>query len=208
MIWQDTPGTDASLRDRLADRLLREIPAHCGNPALVESTTLTEAAAGVAAYLDQQQTFPHEVTPQAACTLVSRALDAAGEAGLADRIRIFGSALVYPDVWVVTGEETVWVLDAGQLLAPPDPRVEIVLFDRLRSKLTTFADVWDHPRGKGVLGLKGLFRAAAAVLGARAPESRVRRLAGELHRMGSLQLDVLRVQRRWQHTPFVLSLDL
>jgi hypothetical protein len=207
MIWQDTHDP-APRRTLLVDRLLRQIPSWCGNPALIESAALTEAAAGVAAYLDQKRTDLLDVTPQASCALVSQALAAAGNLDPARRLRIFGASLVYPDSWVVTGEETVWVLDAAQLLMPTDPRIEIALFERLKSVLTTFADVWDGTRGRGVLGLKNLPAAARTVLGHGVPESRVDNLAGELRSRGGRHLDGLRVERRWDHTPALLSLTL
>jgi hypothetical protein len=174
----------------------------------VNSSTLTEAAFGVAAYLDQQQAVPQALTPHHSCALVSHALSAAGDDVLARRLRIFGSSLVYPASWVVTGDQTVWILDVGRLLAPHDPRMEMALFDRFQSALNAFADVWDGTQGRGVLGLKGLSAAARFVLGHAAPNARIKRLAMELHRLGGRHLEMVRHQRRWEYTPTVMSLDL
>jgi hypothetical protein len=116
--------------------------------------------------------------------------------------------VVYPASWVVTGSQTVWVLDVGRLMTPHDPRMEMALFERLQSALTTFADVWDGTRGCGVLGLKGLSGAARFILGRKTPTVRVKRLAVELHRLSGRHLDLLRERRQWEHTPVVMSLDL
>ncbi len=206
MIWQD-PSDTPPARDRIADRLLGQIPDLCGNPALVDSPILAEAASGVAAYLDQRRAALKDLTPARSCTLVAHALEAAGNRDLARRLRIFSTALVYRDAWAVTGAETIWVVDAGQLLMPADPRVEIVLFERLRSVLTSFADVWDATHGHGIVGLKRLVDSARDVLGPRAHMQRVKDLAAELQCVGGLHLDRLRAQRGWQATPSLLRLD-
>lgn len=206
MIWQD-PSETSPARNRIADRLLGQIPDLCGNPALVDSPILAEAASGVAAYLDQRRMALKDLTPARSCTLVAHALEAAGKRDLARRLRIFSTALVYRDAWAVTGTETVWVVDAGQLLMPADPRVEIVLFERLRSVLTSFADVWDQTRGHGIVGLKRLAESARDVLGPHARTQRITDLSAELQCVGGLHLDRLRVQRGWQATPSLLRLD-
>ena len=206
MIWQDESFDSPSQRGRLADTLLDQIPALCGNPALAKSTALTEAAAGVAAFLDEQETFPNEVHPHAACNLVSRALEAAGDTALARRLHIAGAALVYPGSWVVAGDDTVWVLDAGRLLDPHDPGMELALFERLRSILTSFADVWDATRGRGVLGLKGLVSASRHVLGPSAQLAGIARLSREIHSFSGLQLVQLKTRRQWVSTPALMSL--
>jgi hypothetical protein len=208
MIWQPALQDDGASQKSLADTLLEQIPAMCGNPALVTSNVLTEAAVGVAAYLDEHEKTPRDLTPRRSCALVSQALEATGEAVLARRLRIFGSSVVYPASWVVTGHQTVWVLDVARLLTKQDPPMEIALFGRLQSALTTFADVWDRTSGQGVLGLKGLSAAARFVLGREAWLPCVQDLTSELHHLGVRQLDALHHRRQWAHTPAVMSLDL
>ncbi|MEI6149241.1 MAG: hypothetical protein WCS01_09120 [bacterium] len=208
MIWRAELQDDTASRTRLADTLLDQIPSLCGNPSLANSSALTEAALGVAEYLDQQNATPHNLTPRHSCALVSRALEATGEATLARRLLLFGSSIVYPASWVVAGRQTVWVFDVGRLLAPRDPGMEMALFERFRLTLNTFADVWDGTSGKGVLGLKGLPDAARFVLGREARVARVRILTTELHRLSAGLLDEQRCRRQWKHTPFVMSLDL
>jgi hypothetical protein len=206
MIWTDDAHSDNASRLRIADRLLDQIPALCEKPALAESSTLTEAAMGVAAFLNEQGGSADALDSRVSSALVSRALEAAGDSALARRVRLFGDALVHSATWVTAGNETVWVLDVGRLMFSADPCIEIALFDRLRVTLATFADVWDGSSGRGVLGLKGLARAAAHVLGPSAPPAGLKRLAHELHEFSGIQLDLLRVARGWQHTPAVMSL--
>lgn len=207
MIWQSDLQDDGVSQQSLTNTLLEQIPALCGNPSLVKSNVLTEAAVGVAAYLDQQEKTPRDLTPRRSCALVSQALEATGEATLARRLRIFGSSAVYPASWVVTGHQTVWVLDVARLLTHQDPPMEIALFGRLLSALTTFADVWDGTSGQGVLGIKGLSASARFVLGREACVPRIQDLTAELHQLGVRHLELLRHRRQWMHTPAVMSLD-
>jgi hypothetical protein len=206
MIWNDSIDDGNASRQRIADDLLRQIPAICEKPELAASSALAEAAMGVAAFLDQHGEETGSLDPQSSCTLMSHALDAAGDRTLARRIRLFGDALVHSASWVTAGNETVWVLDVGRLMLPGDPCMEIALFDRLRVTLATFADVWDSSRGRGMLGLKGLPHAAAHVLGHSAPPARIKLLAHELHTFSGFHLDQLRGVRSWDHTPAVMSL--
>ena len=207
MIWQSDLQNDRASQKSLANALLEQIPAMCGNPALVKSNVLTEAAVGVAAYLDQNDNTPRDLTPRRSCALVSQALEATGEVVLARRLHIFGSSVVYPASWVVTGHQTVWVLDVARLLTKQDPPMELALFGRVISALTTFADVWDGTSGQGVLGLKGLSAAARLVLGVEAQGPSVQDLTAELHQLGVRHLELMCHRRQWTHTPAVMSLD-
>ncbi|MEI6563207.1 MAG: hypothetical protein WCO42_02735 [bacterium] len=205
MIWQDTTLA-GTVRERIADYLLSDVPALCGNPALGSHPPLTEAAQGVALYLDQIEVIPEEMDPRQSRELLAHALDAAGEGVLARRIRLFGNRVIYPASWIACGREIVWVLDTRHLITSRDAGMELILFERIRIVLATFADVWDATSGQGFLGLKGLAVTAASVLGESASERSVRELTLEIRNLAGRHLDHFQNQRGWTMTPTRITL--
>jgi hypothetical protein len=203
MIWQDE-SLDATAQARLAERLLEDVPSLCGNPALAAHGPLTEAVAGVALYLDRIEIIPEDMDPRLSRDLLAQALDAAGEPGLARRIRLFGNRVIYPARWTACGDRTVWILDVSQLLTPADGLLEMMLFDRVRTVLSTFADVWDATAGEGILALKGSPKAAAALLGPDAKPGRAAALARELGARSRAALEALGPYRNWNTSPDVM----
>jgi hypothetical protein len=205
MIWQDFKNS-GSTREKIADRLLTDVPSLCGNPALASHPTLTEAAQGVALYLDQIEVIPEELDPRQSRELLANALDAAGEGALARRIRLFGNRIIYPATWIACGRETVWVLDTRQLLTSRDTGMELIFFDRIRIILSTFADVWDATAGRGFLGLKGMEVTASIILGPGTSGRSLRTLTQELNALAAQHLDHFRTRRGWDAVPAILTL--
>ena len=203
----NNPDTSEAWRDDLADRLLEQAPTLCGNPGLAASPTLCEAAQGVAAVLREQETFPHELDPHTSCTLMSRALEAAGETSLARRLHLAGSSSVYTASWITAGQDTVWTLDVKRLTANDGPCMELILFERLRGMLDDYADVWDATSGRGVVGLKGLNDVVASILGPHTTPMATRFLAGEMRDYCARRLDRQRQQRGWNATPVIMSVE-
>lgn len=205
MIWQDF-NTAGTTREQIADRLLTDVPTLCGNPALAAHAPLAEAAQGVALYLDQIEVIPEELDPRQSRELLAHALDAAGEGVLARRIRLFGNRIIYPASWIACGRETVWVLDTRHLITSRDAGMEMILFERARIVLATFADVWDATSGRGFLGLKGLDVTAATVLGSTTSDRALRALTLELRALALRHLELFRIQRGWDTAPAILTL--
>lgn len=205
MIWQDDT-TSGTTRDRIAGQLMDDVPVLCGNPALAAHGSLAEAAQGVALYLDQIEVIPEELDLRQSRELLAHALDAAGEGALARRIQLFGNRIIYPATWIACGRETVWVLDTRQLMNPADTGMEMILFERIRIVLATFADVWDATSGRGFLGLKGLETTATILLGESASGRTTRTLAREIHARCTRHLDHFRKQNAWQASPAILTL--
>ncbi len=204
MIWQDSNFAGTS-REKIADRLLTDVPVLCGNPALASHPTLAEAAQGVALYLDQIEVIPEELDPRQSRELLAHALEAAGEGVLARRIRLFGNRVIYPASWIACGREIVWVLDTRQLITTHDA-VEMIFFERIRIVLATFADVWDATSGRGFLGLKGMETTAAIILGPTPSPRTLRTLTLELRAFAIRHLEHLRQQRGWARVPAILTL--
>ena len=205
MIWQDFNGAGTA-RHRIADRLLTDVPALCGNPALASHLPLAEAAQGVALYLDQIEVIPEELDPRQSRELLALALDAAGEGVLARRIRLFGNRIIYPATWIACGRETVWVLDTRQLITSRDAGMEMIIFERVRIVLATFADVWDATSGRGFLGLKGMDVTASIILGSASAGRSLRALTLELRSLAAQHLESHSKQRRWDESPAILTL--
>ena len=205
MIWQDT-NTSGTSREKIADRLLTDVPTLCGNTALASHPTLAEAAQGVALYLDQIEVIPEELDPRQSRELLAHALDAAGEGALARRIRLFGNRVIYPATWIACGRETVWVLDTRQLMTSRDAGMEMIFFDRIRIVLATFADVWDATSGRGFLGLKGMELSASNILGPGTSGRALRALTLELRSLAARHLEHFCTQRGWDVAPAILTL--
>ena len=205
MIWQDFKGSGTS-REKIADRLLTDVPALCGNPSLASHTSLAEAAQGVALYLDQIEVIPEELDPRQSRELLAHALDAAGEGTLARRIRLFGNRIIYPASWIACGRVTVWVLDTRQLITSRDAGMEMIMAERIRIVLATFADVWDATSGRGFLGIKGMEVTAAIILGPSASPRTLQKLTLELRSLAARHLELFHQHRGWDTTPAILTL--
>lgn len=205
MIWQDTPLAGTS-REKIADQILDDVPALCGNPALASHPPLAAAAHGVALYLDQIEVIPEAMDPRQSREMLAQALEMAGEGTLARRIRLFGNRIITPATWIACGRETVWVLDTRPLTAATDTGMEIILFERIRIVLSTFSDVWDTTSGQGFLGLKGLDATAAALLGPAATPRAIRHLTTEIRSLCARHLANFQAQRQWRQAPAILTL--
>jgi hypothetical protein len=202
-----TPKPSETWRNDLADRLLDQAPALCGNPGLAASHTLCEAAQGVAAVLREQETFPHELDAHTSCTLMSRALEAAGETSLARRLLLAGTSSVYASSWITAGQDSVWTLDIKKLTSSETPCMELTLFDHLHSMIDDYADVWDATSGRGIMGLKGLNDVTASILGSHATPLETRLLTDEVRDYCARHLDQKRQQRGWNSTPIIMSVE-
>ncbi len=207
MIWQSPTGIPASSHTILTDRILEAVPRVCESPALASQFRVAEAASGVAAYLDAPGADSGAAvdTPRL-CELLSTALDASGDRALACRIRAFGSAIVYAGQWHAAPGERIWILNVGRLLDPGESGMEILLFERLRTIIDSFADVWDAAQGRGILGLRDLRGGARRVVGAPAAERRVTMLSATIRGFCVDRLDRLRERRQWVVAPTVMCL--
>jgi len=205
MIWQDQPLITPPRAAFLA-RILEEVPLACGNSALADHPRLTEAAHGVAAYLESQDSPPTAIERRTVFALLSTALDAAGERFLARRLRMFDAALVYPTNWVVTGDGRVWVMNLRHIVTVREKCIELALFDRIGIALRTFADVWDVTSGKGVLALRNYVWAAECVFGKDRGSRYARDFAKEIPPFCAEYLDRLRTVRQWRVSPQVMCL--
>ncbi len=207
MIWQNPTSRPESEQTALTARILDTVPDVCADSTMASQFRVAEAASGVAAYLvaPGSDTAVATDTPRL-CALLSEALEASGDRVLACRIKAFGSAVVYAGQWHAAPNEPVWILNVGRLIGPGELGMEILLFERLRLLLESFADVWDRTGGRGVLGLRDL-RGAAQRLVTRPTRSRhVEAMASTIRRFCVDRFDALRERRQWMVAPTVMSL--
>lgn len=207
MIWQSPSELPVSKQTLLTDRILETVPRVCESPALASQFRVAEAASGVAAYLVAPEADASAAvdTPRL-CALLSAALDASGDRALACRIRSFGSAIVYAGQWHAVPGERIWILNVGRLLEPGESGMEILLFDRVRTVIDSFADVWDSTRGHGILGLRDLRGGARRVLSTQASERRVEALSETIRCFCVDRLTNLCERRQWIMAPTVMCL--
>ena len=203
MIW-DTDSAALDPAPAVTTAIAEEIAVACGGESL-HPEHVREVARGVATYL-QQRTLSGALTSDLA-VLESRALYSIGERGLARRLLVFGSGLVRPSEWTVTGDCTLWILDLKRLTLREDDRFELALFASLGVVLDEIAGVWDSSGGAGLLGLRHVREAATAVLGKPANRRRTGRLCGEVRLVCERKLEDLRIAHGWRETPAVMILD-
>ncbi len=200
-------ATPVSTQTLMTDRILETVPRVCASPALASQFRVAEAASGVAAYLTAPEADPAAAVDTARlCELLSTALDASGDRALACRIRAFGSAIVYAGQWHAAPGERIWILNVGRLLEPGESGMEILMFERLRTLIDSFADVWDGAQGRGILGLRDLRGGARRVVSAQAGARRVATLSATIRRFCADRLDALRMRRNWVVSPTVMCL--
>jgi hypothetical protein len=206
MIW--IPNNDASGGGTsIVSHIEGVISETCGDALQLDECQTTELAAAVAAFVEQYQDSGTYIDSGFLVMLASRALSSLGEAHAAHRLIVFGSGLVKPSEWEVTGGEEVWTLDLRQMTVRDDAALELVFFSSLNIVLASIADVWDASGGRGVLGLRHVCTTASALLGGGKPRA-VSALADEIRRTCEAKLTQVHGERSWSHVPEVMNLDL
>lgn len=140
--------------------------------------------------------------------LAARALSSIGHENAARRLLLFGTGMVRPSEWIVTGEHAVWILDLKDMSIRNDAPLEILFFQGVQIVLESIADVWDESRGEGVLGLRHICSAASALLGSSRKTSEVSDLGDEIRSLCADRLDRIKNTRGWMTTPRVMNLDI
>ena len=205
MIW-DPRQDEAAHRDHTAAKAAAEILACAGKDLKADSESLKEVAQAVAAFLDAHGRQSGN-NSQVLLMLASQALSAIGEGKAARRLYLFGSGMVRPAEWVVTGNDKVWELDLKRMTVRQDDRLELTFFNGLMTVLDAIADVWDETGGQGVLGLRHVCAAADSFLGKLHTSGRLS-MTAEIIARCQHKLSNMARQRGWPTTPRVMSLDL
>ena len=204
MIWDPHALHDEPQRSAVVAHIASEVGAVCGG-VLSGPESVEEMARAVEQFLEQTGAG-EAVDANYLVMLASQALSSLGENGAARRLLLFGSGLVRPSEWEVSGDRAMWVLDLKQIAVREDAALELILFNSLNMILDAIADVWDASRGDGVLGLRHVCQSATLLLGApTAPQ--VARLSEEIKTACVRRLERLESARGWSRHPDVMDLD-
>lgn len=205
MIWAPD-DSERQFESEVVSHLTSEIDVTCRSVLSTDASAIRELAKAVDAYL-REKGENYCVDSQYVLMLASRALDSIGEGEAAKRLLLFGSGLVKPSEWDVSGGETVWVVDLRQLTLREDAPIELVFFASLSMILDCIAEVWDESSGKGILGLRHICSAVCDLVG----DSNVKRrkkLAAEIKDVCGRRLEQMKCERKWTSVPEVIDLDV
>lgn len=166
-----------------------------------------EIARAVEAYLDREVNCTFAESGYL-MMLASRALSSVGDARTARRLLIFGTGLVRPSEWVVSGDSTMWVLDLRQLTVKDDISLELIFLNSLNTILESIAEIWDVTKGEGILGLRHICSAVVSLLGEIEVQKAGSMLTKEIISMCESKLDRISSERNWINRPRVMNLDV
>mgnify|MGYP001586639369 CR=1 FL=1 len=193
-------------RSTLASHLTETIQSACGPSLSLDTNALDEVANAVEFFLGAGKTA-FVVDSDHLLLLASRALGSLGHGAQARRLIILGSGLVQPAEWEVSGSQAVWTVDLKRMTVVDGPNLEILFFAGLRLVLESIAEVWDACSGTGVLGLRHVCPAAAALVGSEKKQD-VARFTEEIVTTSSSLLDQISRRRAWTDVPRVMNLDV
>jgi hypothetical protein len=149
------------------------------------------------------------VDSNALTLMAAQALLSLGERNAARRLVLFGTGMVRPSEWIVTGDRETWVLDLKEMILRDDAPLELVFFKGVQLVIESIADVWDDCRGAGTLGLRHICSAASALLGGAGGKSdAVAGLGDEIKDLCARKLEQIRERRGWSAAPQVMNLDI
>lgn len=202
MIW-DKSGSPKECRSVVMSYLADEINGICGKDVLLHTSDAEEVARAVEDFLELNGSDAEE--SRFLMVLAARALSAVGEGDAARRVYLFGSGLVNPSEWEITGREAVWTLDLLKMSVNEETAHEMILFVSLHLIIDAMAGVWDASAGRGTLGLRHVC-ATARVLSGREGRAATA-AAAEIRDWCRAKLKQLASSRAWVDVPQVLNLD-
>jgi len=184
----------------------KQISCACGEQVDF-SMDLNEVARAIEHFLEKDRNSEF-IDSKTLALLAAQAMSSIGESDVARRLVVFGTGMVGPSQWIVTGDHAMWVLDLREMTIREDAPLELLFFKGMQIVIESMADVWDESRGDGVLGLRHICCAASKLLCASEDASSVTELTTEIKGMCTSKLNQLRDLRGWLTTPMVLNLDL
>ncbi len=207
MIWIPK-NRDEDRRSALIAHLAGSIAESSIEGLCSDPEQATELAAAIATFLEQQTGSEQGVDAGYLILLAMQAMTSVGDADAARRLMVFGSGLVRPAEWEVTGGGDVWTLDLRRMMLSDDVPMELLFFNTLGMIIDAVAEVWDATGGEGVLGLRHVYDSAVALLGESHSPQGLRSIAQEIQDTCRLRLDRAHRERGWQSVPAVMNLDI
>jgi hypothetical protein len=206
LIWIPT-SADSLGESSIAAHIERVIVENCGDMLELDDDQAVDLAEAVAAYMEQSHEAGLFVDSGYLVMLASRALASIGNERAAHRLLVFGSGLVRPSEWEVSGGRDIWTLDLRQMTVRAGSTLEIVFFNSLNLVLGAIADVWEPTSGAGVLGLRHVCATASHLLGG-GSRKKIEELAEEIKLNCRVKLRQIRDSRGWKQMPSVMNLDI
>jgi hypothetical protein len=185
--------------------IMREMDHLFGSMDEEKQTAARDVASGVQTFLAEG--IPASVDSNHVRALTSRALICAGRKDLASRLLLLGGGLVKQSQSALVDEGAVFILNLKQMVVTNDECLDLMFQKCLLLLMESMGHMWDEAGGRGMLGLRNVRVAAAAVLGKGAATREVDALARETRFLCGRKLEVLRHRRKWQECPFVFDLD-
>ncbi|MBU4200688.1 MAG: hypothetical protein KKG09_11135 [Verrucomicrobia bacterium] len=102
----------------------------------------------------------------------------------------------------------IWIVDIQRLMGPGRGGLELTALRVVNAVIDRIAGVWDHSQGKGILGLRHLDAAAAAVLGCSCRCRKSSDMALEIRSQCVIRLRAAGQSRGWPAVPEVINLDI
>ncbi|OGV66668.1 MAG: hypothetical protein A2283_08385 [Lentisphaerae bacterium RIFOXYA12_FULL_48_11] len=206
MIW-NPKHRFKSEKSPLVSHITSEIEEVCGDDLEIDKSKIEELAKAVESFLETE----HDkgvADSKYIVMLASRALSSIGEGAAGRRLLVFGTGLVKPSEWEVTGEDSLLVLDLREMMVRENAPLELIFFSTLGMVLESIADAWDKAEGRGVLGLKNVFSTGLAFLGSSSDVRRIEMLGEEIKTACEQKLERICAERKWSQVPRVMNLDI
>ena len=102
----------------------------------------------------------------------------------------------------------IWIVDLQRLMGSGRGGLELTALRVINAVIDRIAGVWDHSRGKGILGLRHLDTAAAAVLECSRRCRKSSAMALEIRTQCAIRLQAVGQSREWTAVPEVINLDI
>ena len=179
----------------------------CAEAVVDNPEALYEVAKAVEHFLDTEAKCSF-VESDKIVMLASQALSSVGEEKAARRMILYGSGLVRPSEWIVTGEDSMWVLDLKQITVREDAMLELFFYKSLYVVLDSISDIWDQTSGNGTLGLRHVCAAAKNLSGDESKSVRLSAVENEIIDVCRCRLEQMSADRNWTEVPGVVNLDV
>jgi len=200
------PGACDSGGSAIRAQIEGELQATCLVTDKPSPATVEEVARAVEFFLSQQGS-EGIVDSRSVNLLASQALHSLGEGRAARSLVLFGTGMIRPASWEISGDRDMWVLDLREMTVRSDAVLELIIFNGLSIVLDSIADIWDETGGLGILGLRHVWSTARGLLGP-ADAAAARELESEIVALCTNKLQKQRTERGWANCPEVVNLDI
>lgn len=207
MIYYQDRFSEETKDSALVSHISEQVREICRHEHIVSSGNIDDIAHAVASFLGSSGDSV-SVDSNYLVMLTSQALTSVGESDVARRVLLFGTGMVKPAKWEVSGSDAMWVLDLREMTVLADADLEIVFFKSLAMIIESISSCWDETDGNGVLGLRHVSSAVAALLGGFDEKRKTQELAEEIKGMCISKLESMSRERCWESIPLVMDLDV